>query len=233
MAANWPVVLTSKGSGGDGLWERNLAHSDEKSNNKESYMMMLCIAFATLLTSIWPWQQQQVSQPKGGLITLYAQDVLARTLCFDDGDYGLIFQDNMVKNRCSHLEFDHYTKGNFSLGFHGEQTAIVDLGTSEELQQRYGYAEAGRGNGFASIRLIDGKFVILRDYKVQSTQELKEGSHLFEEKRRGLQTIRIQSGHIYLARVFDQGRSPFQRIVKIMVVAYTPSESVTIRWQLL
>jgi hypothetical protein len=40
-------------------------------------------------------------------------------------------------------------------------------------------------------------------------------------------------GHIYLVRIADKKDSRYQQIVKLMVIAFRPDESVTLRWELL
>lgn len=63
-------------------------------------------------------------------------------------------------------------------------------------------------------------------------QELKESAALLAEGAVGA-TAPVKLGNIYLLRLTDRHDRTFQRIVKVMVVAYTPNESVTIRWQVL
>jgi hypothetical protein len=171
---------------------------------------------------------------KGGVIALYALDPLARTFCFRDGKDGMIFQGNDVRNRCSDIDFNNYYAGNFTVGIEGGRIgAIVDLGSAEELKQKYGYEETvGNGQGFASLRLEDGKMVILRERRAQTAQELRESALLFQEGRSGA-TAPIKLGHIYLLRLTDRREKDFQVLVKLIVIAYTPNESVTIRWQIL
>lgn len=171
---------------------------------------------------------------KGGVITLYALDPLARSFCFLDGKDGMVFQNNEVKNRCSDIDFNNYNAGNFTVGIEGGRLgAIVDLGSAEELRQRYGYEETvGKGEGFASLRLEEGKMVILKDRKAQTVQELRESAVVFQEGASGATTA-IKLGHIYLVRLTDRHEKDFQRVVKLIVIAYTPNESVTIRWQVL
>jgi hypothetical protein len=121
----------------------------------------------------------------GGIATIYALDPLARTLCFEDGREGGVFQQNEARNRCSHIDFNAYNQGSLTVGIEGgENGAIIDLGTAAELQKRYGYTETvGAGQGFASLRTADGKIFILKDKGRQSPthteQELTEAPLLF------------------------------------------------------
>jgi hypothetical protein len=171
---------------------------------------------------------------KGGVITLYALDPLARTFCFRDGKDGIVFQGNEVRNRCSDIDFNSYYTGNFTVGIEGARIgAIVDLGSAEELRQKYGYEETvGKGQGFASLRLEDGKMVILKDRRTQTAQELSESTLLFQAGTSGA-TAPIKLGHIYVLRLTDRHDKDFQVLVKLIVIAHTPNESVTIRWQIL
>jgi len=170
----------------------------------------------------------------GGIATLYALDPLARTLCFDDGREGGVFQQNETRNRCSHIDFNAYTEGSLTAGIQGgENGTIIDLGSTAELQKRYGYTETvGGGQGFASLRAANGKFFILRDRNPFIEQELAESTLLFAGGKSAV-SAPIKLGHIYLVRITDRSDKSFERLVKMLVIAYTPNESVTIRWQLM
>lgn len=176
---------------------------------------------------------QNAVRVTGGFSTLYARDPLSQTLCFKDGQEGLIFQNNEVRNRCSDINFTYYP-GSFTVGVEGARLGtIVDLGNVTDLEQRYGYEEtAGNGQGFASLRLDDGKILVLKDRKAQTTQELRESAALFQEGKSAA-SAPIKLGDIYLVRITDHYDKSFQRVVKLIVIAYTPNESVTIRWQVL
>jgi hypothetical protein len=168
----------------------------------------------------------------GGLATLYALDPLAHTLCFHDGQNGYVVQQNEIKNRCTDLEFNSYDAGGFTVAVEGGRAGnIIDLGTAGELKQRYGYAESSlsTGQGFASIRLENGKVVILKDQR--SFQELKESAELFKPGKINAASP-IKLGHIYLVRLTDTNDKSFQMLAKFVVVSYVPNESVAIRWQL-
>lgn len=172
---------------------------------------------------------------QGGIVTLYALDPLAHTFCFHDGRDGYVFQQNEIRNRCDDLEFNSYNLGNFTVGNEGGRVGnIIDLGAAAELQHQYGYDESGlaRGQGFASLRVENGKLVILKNRRLQTAQELKESNKLFE-KGVSLATAPIKLGHIYLVRLTDTNDKSFQALIKMVVIAYTANESVTIRWQAL
>jgi hypothetical protein len=181
--------------------------------------------------------EKQTVQPKkrGGLITLYALDPLSRTLCFSDGKEGFVIDKNRWGNRCSDLSFNLAPNGSFVTGIEVNRiAAIVDLGTANDLRGRYGYEDADNGGvGFASLRLDGGKIMILKDDHVEETyQPLQEGPKLFTEVGPSANAP-IKLGHIYLVRIADQKDKSFQQIAKLIVVAYRPDESVTLRWELL
>ena len=179
------------------------------------------------------------TQPRkrAGIFTLYAMDPLARSLCFTDGKEGMAFVNNKWENRCSDLSYTLAGGGSLVTGIElNRVAAIVDLGTANDLRGRYSYEDAENGGvGFASIRLEGDKVTILQDdngkFKA-SWQTLQEGSKLFSELKSSA-NVPIQLGHIYLVRTVDSKDKSFQRIVKLIVIAYRPDEAVTVRWELL
>jgi hypothetical protein len=176
---------------------------------------------------------QNDSDMTGGVATLYTVDPIFQSFCFGDGKGGRVFQANEVRNRCSDVDSNYYP-GSFTVGAEGARIAtIIDLGTTSDLAQRYGFQDTrGRGQSFASLRLENGKIVILKDPKSHSVQGLKESDVLLQEGK-PLASAPVNLGHIYLVRITDRYDKQFQRTVKFMVIAYTPSQSVTIRWHLL
>ena len=178
------------------------------------------------------------TQPRkrGGLFTMYAMDPLSRNLCFSDGKEGMAFVNNKWENRCSDLTFTLAGGGSLVAGMESNRiAAIVDIGTADQLRERYGYDDAERGgNGFASLRLEGDKIMILQDDigKTPATwQPLQEASQLDETKSSA--TAPIKLGHIYLVRVTDSRDKNYEQLVKLLVVAYRPEEAVTLRWELL
>ena len=178
--------------------------------------------------------EKRATQPRkrGGIFTMYAIDPLARTLCFGDGKEGMTFANTTWRNRCSDLSF---AGTNFIAGVEVDRLgSIVDLGTADELKSRYGFEDAqGGGTGFASIHLQGEKVMILKqDIRQQEFQSLQEASKLFTEVGSSV-AAPVKLGHIYLVRTTDKKDSSNQQIVKLMVIAYRPEESVTLRWELL
>jgi len=181
--------------------------------------------------------EKRAAQPKkrGGIFTMYAHDPLARTMCFSDGKEGFAFVDNDWRNRCSDLGYILASGGSIASGIEVNRVAaIVDLGTPDELRQRYGFEEAqGGATGFASLHLNGNKIRILKqDLSTPEYQPLQEGPKLFTEVTTTA-TAPIKLGHIYLVRIADKNDKSFQQLVKLMVIGFRPEESVTLRWELL
>lgn len=166
--------------------------------------------------------------------TLYSQDPLAGVLCFADGREGYVMHDGQVFNRCSHIDFDRYKAGSLNVGLEGADVgAIVDLGTPDDLNKEYGYGETvGKGQGFASIAMKDGKMIILKDRKSGMMQALTEASQLSTPSR-GMASAEAKVGHIYLVRISNPRDENFQVLVKLLVLEVRLGESVTFRWELL
>ena len=179
--------------------------------------------------------EKRATQPKkrGGIFTLYIHDPLARTMCLSDGKEGFAFVDNDWRNRCSDLSYILASGGSLASGVEVNRVAaIVDLGTSEELRQHYGFEEApGGATGFASLHLAGDKIMVLKeDIQKPEYQPLQEGPKLFTEVAPSV-TAPIKLGHIYLVRIADKKDTSFQQIIKLMVIAHRPEESVTLRWE--
>jgi hypothetical protein len=183
--------------------------------------------------------EKQASQPRkrGGIFTMHALDPVSRSLCFNDGKEGMAIGNNKWENRCTDLSYTFAGGGSLVAGIESNRVAaIVDVGTADQLREKYAYDDAERGgNGFASLRLEGAKIMILQDNSKPDNPEwqpLQEGAKLFSEVRANANAP-IQLGHIYLVRTLDQRDKNFQQIVKLMVIGYRPEESVTVRWELL
>jgi hypothetical protein len=181
--------------------------------------------------------EKRAAQPKkrGGIFTLYLHDPLARTMCFSDGKEGFGFVENDWRNRCSDLGFILASGGSLVSGIEVNRVAaIVDLGTPDELRQRYTFEEAqGGATGFASLHLAGNKIMVLKqDLSKPEYQRLQESTKLFTELAPSA-TAPIKLGHIYLVRIADKNDTSFQQLAKLMMIAFRPEESVTLRWELL
>ena len=182
------------------------------------------------------WSQTTVSsmQPASGIATLFALDPLTQSFCFRDGGAGAVIQKGQVFNRCSDINFNSYSANAFSVGVEGgREGLIVDLGTPEELRTRHGYAETvGKGQGFASLNVNNGKVMIVRDFREGTRQELKESAQLFDVPKSSASSA-VKLGHIYLIRITDRHDKSYEMIAKVMVISHVPNESVTFRWQVI
>jgi hypothetical protein len=201
--------------------------------------MIVLVAFASqqVLRAQAPTapDEKRAAQPKkrGGIFTMYVHDPLSRTMCFSDGKEGFGFVDNDWRNRCSDLGYILASGGSLVSGVEVNRVAaIVDLGTPDELRQRYGFEEAAGGaTGFASLHLAGNKLMILKqDLGKPEYQRLQEGPKLFTELAPSANAP-IKLGHIYLVRIADKNDTSFQQLVKLMVIAFRPEESVTLRWE--
>jgi hypothetical protein len=180
--------------------------------------------------------EKGAAQPKkrGGIFTLYSVDPLARTLCFSDGKEGMAFTNTDWGNRCSDLSFTLASGGSLVSGLENDRlAAIVDLGTADELRNRYGFEDAqGGGTGFASLHLQGDKVMVLKqDLSKQEFQLLQEASKLLDVGPQA--TAPIKLGHIYLVRIADKKDKSTLQLAKLMVIGFRPEESVTLRWALL
>lgn len=132
------------------------------------------------------------------------------------------------------MDFGHYTRGEFSVGVEGRRIgSIIDLGSAQELQARYGYRETiWGGQGLASLRIEAKEVRILADYEDQSTHSLGSIDSVFGEMET-ISSAPIHVGHTYLVRLSDRHDTDFQRIVKFLVLRHEPDISVTLRWQVM
>ena len=195
------------------------------------------IAFgcATLVRAQTPDDKGAQPRKRSGIFTLYALDPLSRTFCLNDGKEGMAIANNQFGNRCSDLSFSLAGNGVFVAGIEVNRVAaIVDLGTANQLRERYGFEDADNGGvGFASLRLEGNKITVLQEDNTSPVwQPLKEGPQLFTDLKASANAP-VKLGHIYLVRIADTKDKAFQQIAKLMVIAYRPEESVTLRWELL
>ena len=198
---------------------------------------ILVFAFVLFIFISVPAQNTVQIEEKatGGIATLYSFDPLAHSLCFGDGQAGGVFQQNETRNRCSDIDFNNYYENSFTVGIEGSRSGVIlDLGNASDLQKRYGFSETvGKGQGFASLRVENNHVFILKDRQTHSEQSLTESALLFADNKNSSASAKIQLGHMYLLRIVDRNDKKFERLVKLIVIAYKLNESVTIRWQLL
>ncbi len=200
-----------------------------------SAALMIGFGCAQLVRAQTPDDKGAQARKRSGVFTMYALDPLARSFCFNDGKEGMAIANNQFGNRCSDLSYSLAGSGVFVAGIEVNRVAaIVDLGTSNQLRERYGFEDADNGGvGFASLRLEGNKITILQEDNTSPVwQPLKEGPQLFNDVKASANAP-IKLGHIYLVRIADTKDKAFQQIVKLMVISYRPEESVTLRWELM
>jgi len=61
---------------------------------------------------------------------------------------------------------------------------------------------------------------------------MDESAALFRQGRSSV-NVAVKFGHVYALRLVDRYESTFERVIKMLVIAYRPNESVTIRWEML
>jgi len=194
-----------------------------------------CPQFLRAQTPTTPDEKAAQPRKTSGIFTMYALDPLARSFCFNDGKEGMRIANHQWGNRCSDLSFSLVSGGTLVSGIEVDRAAvIVDLGTNNDLRERYGFDDTENGAvGFASLRLEGNKIMVLQeDVSKPVWTTLKEGAALFNETRASANAP-IKMGHIYLVRIADSKNQSFRQIAKLMVIAYRPEESVTLRWELL
>ena len=161
---------------------------------------------------------------RAGLVTLFQVDPVQQSFDFTDNHAG-----NIMKGQ--------YHADSFSVAVcNGSTGRIVDLGTSKMLEEEYHYNETvGAGQGFASIHRKGTSFLIRQRHGTDDGseyQELTEGTQLLTDLRL-LDSTPVILGHIYLLHVIKTQGPPADTFVKLMVVAYQPGQSVTIRWEIM
>lgn len=105
-----------------------------------------------------------------GVVTLLHTTTLA-TISLLDGRSGLVTKDLAVYNRDSHVAFEIYGKDTLGVGIQGWQRgAILDLGSAQELEARYGYKETSAALRGASIHRTAGSLVIVARFFVSGAR---------------------------------------------------------------
>mgnify|MGYP003579079796 CR=1 FL=1 len=197
--------------------------------------VLVSILLLALQGFVYSQQLEATTTVTGGISTLYANDPLGQSLCFKDGKYGSVFEGGQVRNRCSHLNFNSYSKNGFRAGVQGgEKGIILDLGSPQELQEKYKYGETvGFGQGFAALGIKNGKAFILKDHQAKTVQAVEGSEVLYQDSGDLIESAPVNLGHVYLVRVFDPQVKNTDILAKVIVISYIPDQFVTFRWQLL
>ncbi|CAF1122272.1 unnamed protein product [Adineta steineri] len=209
--------------------------------------LQICAAVVTMLListfylTMYPSNKGKKHTPstnpiqKDNTVTLYAIHPTRHSLCFRDGQNGGIIINWAVYNRCNDLDFNSYYTGYFTVGVGGGRAGtIIDLGSRDDLQKKYQYQETvGHGQGYASIHRTNKTLLILKDsYQNHTFQAMDESAALFRDTSSSF-SVRVILGHVYALRIIDTYKHKSERVVKMLVLAYQPNESVTIQWEIL
>ena len=143
---------------------------------------------------------------------------------------GVGLQKNAPVNLNAEISFDLYSSDAFSVGISGgEKDSIVDLGTADELADRFHFTEfMGGGHGFASLQYASGQLMICTDDPNRPLQPLT-GADSELRRVRDSASAPVHEGHIYLVYLEDSdGTEPLT--AKLFVTAHEPHKSVSFRW---
>jgi hypothetical protein len=169
----------------------------------------------------------------GGLATLRPLDGETCSLSLLTGAPGGVVQDHELRNRASHLEFGRYNPGEFTVGIQGgESGRIVDLGTAEELRQRFEYTDTLPGRqGSSSLHLRDGRFAIRgRTGDGEPFQACPDADRVLAEAAVPHHAP-VALDHVYVLRITDRHDPQFELVARLHVVGLEPGQSVTLRWE--
>ena len=172
------------------------------------------------------------SARSGGVMTLFQHDPLRRTMSFATGTVGPVVQEHEARNWTSDIDFGCYAPGEFTVGIEGGRRGVLlDLGSAEDLEARYGFSETvGTVQGFTSIPEDRGALYIRGPKKGPEYQQLRDLAEFLGEIDGSSNQAAVTLGHTYLARIVDVHDESFERIVKFKVIAHTPGQSATLRW---
>lgn len=172
--------------------------------------------------------------PSGGFTTLWLLDDRANYMSLNTGEPGGVQQGHEMFNHDGQIDFGAYHAGEFTVGIQGRETGrIVDLGAEADLRQRYGYSDTVPcKQGFASIHVADGHFMIRKGTDSIQGQPFVEANAVFEEEPDGNRAP-VALGHIYVVRISSMHGEDPELLVKLHVVGLQPDQSVTLRWETL
>lgn len=173
----------------------------------------------------------QAAPVSGGLATLHLLDGETCSMSLLTGAPGGVVQDHELRNRGSHLVFGRYHAGEFTVGIQGgEAGTIVDLGTAEELRQRFGYGDTVPGRqGFSSLHL-DGRRLLIRGPQGgEPFQPCPDADAVFAAG--GGDHAPVALDHVYVLRITDRNDQDSELLAKLHVVGLVEGQSVTLRWE--
>lgn len=171
------------------------------------------------------------------LIARSATHPAASTLCLLDGQHGMVEQDGRVLNRNSHVDFEHYAPGCFSVGIQGgDQGQVIDLGDGKDLEATV------NGPPLETLRWRDGSVVAEGDELLVPNPV--GAPEAFHKVRRWLSTVlsapalapnvgamasaQIKPGHVYFVRIAAK-RDPTEIVALLLVEEYEVGKRVKVR----
>lgn len=196
-------------------------------------LALLVVGLVALAVRSAPVGAGPAAEAGSRLVTLFRYDPLRSSISLTTGEEGRVFVDDYARQRGGDLDFGNFNADALTIGLEsGRRGVLVDLGSTSDLARRFGYVEpTSGGQGYASIHYVGGRLMITR--AVEGTfQPIPEGPSLLTGPTEAA-TARAAVGHVYLLRLVDAREPAFERIAKLLVVAHTPNESVTLRYDLL
>jgi hypothetical protein len=185
------------------------------------FLLVLCLLASTFANI------QPPLLPRSFIAKLYARDAIASTYNFHLGNYANQF--NPLTNRIE-SQFVDIMYSNELLYSPQANCIIMDLGSQEQLASRYHYQETvGNGQGFSSIQYYHNqKFLSIKNKSGYDVQYLNESSKLNNTSYTCHAHINVN--HVYIYRA---ATSSGERVVKFLVLSYTNSTQLTLRFSIL
>ena len=157
-----------------------------------SALMAVCLSGAPRAQEARPPAERgpsQEQQLRGGIVTLYALDPLARAFCLHDGREDVHAPQRPRREAVRRPGLHLAGGGTLVIGPEANRVvALVDLGTASDIRTRYGFDDAsGMDIGFGSLRLFGGKLTALvqkEDRPQEKVEPLKEAQALSSPRPR-------------------------------------------------
>lgn len=173
----------------------------------------------------------QAAPVSGGLATLHLLDGETCSMSLRTGAPGGVVQDHELRNRDSSVVFGRYHEDAFTVGIQGgEAGTIVDLGTAEDLRQRFGYGDTVPGRqGFSSLHFDGRRFLIRGPQGGEAFQPCPDADAVFAAG--GGDHAPVALDHVYVLRITDRNDQDSELLAKLHVVGLVEGQSVTLRWE--
>lgn len=174
-------------------------------------------------------------QNPGGLSHMFLHDPERLSLSLITGEPGGILENYGSFNRDSHIRYYSLEGQDFQVGVQGGQDgAILDLGSVEDMMAAYDYRETvGGGTGYASLRWDEGELWITGPEGDPDALQRVDGQEQLYNEERDADRAEIQLGHVYVVRIWDRREPDFQIVSKFKVVDHVPGVRTSLRWELI